>query len=354
MAGMTDSQVSGLTRWTIAFACGLAVTAATPVDAQSELRGRVLSDAGVPIPGATVTVSAVGYSIRTDSLGAFRLAGTPGSSLALSIRADGFVDDTATVVLARGRAVVRDFRLARDDIPVPAPNPSDRFVRGRVTDSDGGPLAWANIQVNGGRQYVSNDSGHFNVPVPGSGGVRLIVRRIGFEPVEVKLDVVPDTLLALRLASIPTALPEMRVTGRSPFVRLDMGGFYRRMQDVERGINRGYFITPEELELRRPVQVTSAVEHLPNIKVRARPGARFPLNRHLRIEDSQRCALTVYVDRVRVSPMLSRGTWIDEELNALLTPTALSGIEVYPRQAAAPPDFAIAPGTCGLVLIWTR
>jgi hypothetical protein len=43
--------------------------------------------------------------------------------------------------------------------------------------------------------------------------------------------------------------------------------FYDRMRDVERGINRGYFITPEDLEQRRPNFITQMLESYPSVRV---------------------------------------------------------------------------------------
>lgn len=64
--------------------------------------------------------------------------------------------------------------------------------------------------------------------------------------------------------------------------------------------------------------------------------------------------MTVYVDRVRVSPIRVRGTLYDESINSLITPTTLSGIEVYPTTLNAPPEFPPVPETCGVVLLWTK
>ena len=336
----------------------LALANDAAAQATSELRGRVVSDSGVPIGGATITIAAVGYSVRTDSLGLFRLTGTPGSTLSLSLRAEGFRDDTASVVLERGRLVRRDFTLVAESTPLPEANPSERVLRGQVTDPEGAPLAYANIQINGGRRYISDDSGRFTMPITVSGGFMLLFRRIGFNPEELKLDSVPTAVLRIRMSPAAASLPEMRVIASSPFASLNTYGFYRRMADVERGINRGYFITPEELQTRNPFMVTSAVEHLPNIRIRPAPfplmaGPKPPLN--LRIEDGIGCPLTVYVDRVRVSPVLSRGgSMRDEHINTLLVPTTMAGVEVYPRRAGAPPEFALSNGTCGVVLIWTK
>src|SRR6185503_11013715 len=151
------------------------------------LRGRVLSDSGTPIAGATITLTAIRYAVRTDSLGRFHLAGTPGSTLAISLQAPGFRDDTANVVLTRGRPVVRDFTMVSEATALPEANPSDRVWRVLVTSTENEPLAYANIQVNGGRRYVADDSGRINVPFRIAQSVSILARRIGYQPTEVRL-----------------------------------------------------------------------------------------------------------------------------------------------------------------------
>jgi hypothetical protein len=337
-----------------------------------EVRGRVQDEAGRPLAGATVTLSAIGYTVRTDSMGAFRLSGTPGGTLSLSITAGGYRADTATLVLPRSGMLTRDFTLVSSDSPPPVANPSDRVLSGRVTNTEGTSLAYANIRLNGGRVFVSDDSGRFTIPVNVSGGLRLLVRRIGFAPAEVKLPGMPDTAVTVALTAVATALPLTQVTARSPFASLDIHGFYRRMEDVlKRGINRGYFVTPEDLELRKTTLTTSVVEQFPNIRVRQKPPARQLLSNgkfadrqgqfggvpspwDLRIEDGTGCPLTVYLDRVRVSPNYRRGWVQDDQLNLLVQPSSLAGAEIYPTTLGAPPEFSLMPGTCGVVLLWTR
>lgn len=325
---------------------------ASIVVAQTELRGRVVDSTGRAIASASVTIGNLGFTLRTDSAGAFKFSGTPGSTLLLRIRATGYRADTASVVLPRSRFVESDFALVDENAPLPEANPSDRVLSGRVLDPIGTPLAYANIQLNGGRRFVADDSGRFRIPINMNGGFSLLVRRIGFEVGEVKLPSMPDTAITLRLAPVALALPETRVTAAS-FPSLDLHGFYRRMADAERGINRGWFITPEELDLRKPTLVTNAVEATPGARVRPIPGNTYDW-RKLRIEDSKGCPLTVYLDRIRIQPTRIRGTFVDEGINVLVPINHVSGIEVYPSQFGAPPEYRVESGTCGVVLLWTK
>lgn len=332
----------------------LAVPLVVHAQAGVQLRGRLLSADGMPVAGATVSIASLGYSVKSDSSGRFTLGGSAGSTLRLGFAAPGFRPDTASIVLPRRGAVERDFMLLDHDAPLPEANPSDRVLSGRVTDPQGTPLAYANLQLNGGRRVVSDDSGRFRIPVTTGGGLALLVRRIGFEPTEVRLSSMPDTAVAVRMIPTAVSLPETRVTA-APFQSLDMHGFYRRMADAERGINRGYFITPEELEQRRPRLVTSVVDGLPNLRIRQAamfPPTPYPQN--LRIEDARGCPMTVFLDRILIQPMRRRGAIENEAVNSLVTATSLAGAEVYPRTLSAPPEFPPMEGTCGVVLLWTK
>lgn len=349
--------------------------AAAPLAASGqsiELRGRILSDSGTPIVGATITLTSIRYSVRTDSLGRFHLAGTPGSTLGLTLQAPGFRDDTASVVLTRGRAVVRDFTMVSEAtaLPLPEANPSNRAWRVLVTTSDNEPLAYANIQVNGGRRYVTDDSGRIDLPARVAQSVTLLARRIGFAPTELQLTSVPDTAIRIKMNAVARTLETQVVTVRSPFVRLDLHGFYARMAEVERTARVGYFVTPEDLAMRNPQNVTDAVEQFPSIRLRPindvnycgkvpEPGqlCGHPNTRRLRIEDDSGCPFTVYLDGIRIQPSIVGLNAVDEQVNTLVQPHSVAGIEVYPRGVGAPsqyPPYGQANCRTGVVLIWTK
>jgi hypothetical protein len=316
------------------------------------LRGRVVDQDRVPVPNAEIAVTSVGYTVRADSQGYFALSGQPGAILHLSLRAPRYRGDTASVVLARGKALQREFTLESEDAPRPEANPGDRTLRGRITDTDGAPLSFANIQLNGGTRFIADDSGRFTIPI-GSQRLWLLVRRIGFDPAELRLESMPDTAVRISMTPLATALPETRVIGRAAIVSLDLHGFYQRMRDVERGANRGHFITPEELELRRPNNLTSAVQYVPTVRIRPIPGT-IPVWQNMRVEDSNKCPMTVYMDRMRIQPTTRGGRRVDEQVNLLALPTHIAGIEVYPRSLGAPPEYRPVEGTCGVVLVWTK
>ena len=328
-----------------------------------ELRGRVVGETGDAIAGATITLTQIGYAIRTDSSGTFVLAGTPGATLVFTLRAAGYRGDTAAVTLPRRGGLSREFKLVSEATAPPESNPSDRVLSGQVMDSDGRALAYANVQVNGGRKYISDDSGRFMISPP-AGRFGLLVRRIGFAPEEIKFDARPDTAIRVRMTAVATALPEQRITGRAAFVSLDLSGFYRRMRDAERGINHGFFITPEDFELRRPHLMTQMAEGYPAVFIKhnpANPRADVILGTPCSTPSKYcqpvglnlfRCVMTVYLDRVRIVGKL--GNMPDDFINELVVPSTVAAMEIYPRGVGAPPEYQSANGSCGVVLIWSK
>ena len=97
-------------------------------------------------------------------------------------------------------------------------------------------------------------------------------RRLGFSPVEIVVAGSTDTSLTIVMRPVAQRLSTIEVTGNSLSRKLDLRGFYDRMRDVERGIHRGSFITPEDLEARKPNYITQMIEGFPTIQVSALRG----------------------------------------------------------------------------------
>ena len=127
---------------------------------------------------------------------------------------------------------------------------------------------------------------------------------------------------------------------------LERRGFYERMRGVERGINRGYFITPEDLEQRRPNYITQMLENYPSIRVSGR-SLEFA-----RILGTGDCRMTVYLDGTGVIGKFDQRS--EDPINTIVKPSEIAGVEIYPRASAAPPAYQGLSGLCGVVLIWTR
>jgi hypothetical protein len=64
--------------------------------------------------------------------------------------------------------------------------------------------------------------------------------------------------------------------------------------------------------------------------------------------------MTIYLDNIRLNSLAGRYANAAPDIDAVLTPTAVAGIEVYTRRTNVPAGFQMLGGTCGVVLIWTR
>jgi hypothetical protein len=226
-----------------------------------------------------------------------------------------------------------------------AQDPARRSITGVVIDSARTPLAYANVTV-GQTRTIANDSGRFTLRTVGRGPVKLLVRRIGFEIAEVSLPAGADTTISVMMAPVPTRLSAVAITASSS-AKLELRGFYERMRDVDRGINRGYFITPEDLEQRRPNFITQMLEGYPSIRVSAMHGQHYA-----QILGVGGCKMTVYLDGVRIVGKLNPRA--EEPVNMMVKPNEIAGTEIYPRGVGAPPQYQSLNGACGIVLIWTK
>ena len=124
------------------------------------------------------------------------------------------------------------------------------------------------------------------------------------------------------------------------------------MRDAERGVNHGYFMTPEHFEFRKPYQITQMVEGLPAVFVK-KDGSGNPKKEMLvgapckprtepdpacvRIGSAMegfsssrvfRCVMTVYLDRVGIVGRVGGNS--DDFVNEMVVPSSVAAMEVYP------------------------
>jgi hypothetical protein len=258
---------------------------------------------------------------------------------------------------------------------VHAPAGHAQIVRGVVRqDPAGDPLQGAAIRLLDASDVVldevlSDDDGNFVIGLPSPGSYRLEVTRIGYTPGRSDLFTVgPDDepTVEIHLSVQPVRLDSLEVVGEPRSPRLEMVGFYRRLQEEV-----GHFILREEIERRSPRQATDLFYGYPGARVAIvnsltgeydiimRAGATMFLGRV--------CFPTVVLDGVVVrrggtaNPETGQQRWRVQtdaiELggwNALVEPADIEAIEVYPSAAGLPVQYAGSRSPCGAILIWTR
>jgi hypothetical protein len=230
---------------------------------------------------------------------------------------------------------------------VEAQDPSRRTVTGVVVDTSGNALPYVNVLL-GSNRLITSDSGRFSIRAPSRNAFKVMLLRIGYEPSEVTVPAGSDTTLRLAMTPVAVRLSAVQVLGVQMSSKLELRGYYDRMRDVERGINRGYFVTPEDIERRKPNFITQMFEGFPSIRVFVRGGGI----QGAQILGTGGCRMTVYLDGVRIIGKLNpRG---EEPVNLVVKPSEIAGAEIYPRGVGAPPQYQELNGSCGIVLIWTR
>lgn len=226
---------------------------------------------------------------------------------------------------------------------------------GIVRDATNRPVTGARVSLWGvDREAVTGERGTFVLDSVPAGTQTLEVRALGFEPVQqvVHLASSRPANVSVRLAERITALPEVAVRAAAS-ASLRVRQFNERLRDAERGINRGFLFTAEEIEKRGSV-LSDVFVTVPGITVlgsSVSPRKRVIFG-PLRQLDGSLCRMTIYLDGIRVVGGLSSdsGEAIDEMVHA----AEVLGVEVYPRAVGAPPQYQSLNGTCGIILIWTK
>lgn len=249
----------------------------------------------------------------------------------------------------------------------------DVLIRGIAQDSAGHPIPFANIDVEGLRRTVADDSGHFSLSAAAGQELVIDIRRIGFRRARLVVVPVRDTTLRIVLAPTAAVLPGQTIAATQPRKSLVISGFYRRMLDREKFINAGYFVTEEDIERRNPSRITQMLEGFPTVRVirfntqlmgNSVVGRPILHSQCYRETDPDclvpagvnRCPMTVYVDGRRINSLSAARTQLAYAfgLDGIVQPSAVAGIEIYTTPGRVPPEYQMLAGTCGAILMWTK
>ena len=227
---------------------------------------------------------------------------------------------------------------------------SRSVVAGAVVEpSTGLPIPNVEVRVLGTNRLTRSDSlGGFTLALDAG---RYLVRatRLGFGPRSIPIELAAgDTMtMAIEMDALPVVLSEVAVKAREERYRGKMAGFAERMRTST--APRSSFITRDEIERRRPPQLSTMIRER---------GGRI-----------QQCAgtATVYLDGAMLPPdkvtAPRRGrrtspTDRDPRIDDFISVDEVEAIEVYAGGANTPAEFlataprGLSPGCT--VLIWTR
>lgn len=217
-------------------------------------------------------------------------------------------------------------------------------VIGSVRAADESRLVGAHVQLLGtgrgdsGVTAVTEADGTFRFDRVPDGSARLAVRRLGFRPETLSVDVPQldggPVVIALERVAQPIAPVVVRESRRAPrlasaFERRRAGGF-------------GHYLTRADIERRNPQRTTDLLRELPGVTLTS-SGPRFRAAGR-----AQSCEPVYFLDGMP----LGSGTL---DLDAL-SPKSIEAVEVYSGAATVPAALrtAMAPGGCGAIALWSR
>lgn len=215
-------------------------------------------------------------------------------------------------------------------------------VSGTVTDSAGIGIFAAHVSLGaGGPAATSNERGEFRVAGVPRGPVVLSVRRLGYAPGSVQLEVAGAGIsgVVVRLTPLPTTLATVVVRrGRTQYSGR-LGGYYERLEQRRGGV----FITREQIDREKPRMLSHLLQHIPGIRARRMRGGGTGA-----VMRGRNCHPLVWIDG---TPMPSGEVDLDA-----ITPTSIHGIELYLGATTTPIQYQYnrSESSCGTILLWSR
>ena len=212
-------------------------------------------------------------------------------------------------------------------------------VTGIVTDPAREPILNAELVVltpgMAGRSATTDSRGHFNLGDFAAGPLSFRVRRLGYEPRVMDVQIGAgghNTSLEIALTIIPEELAKVFVTGAPG--RLEE--FFERRQT--RGAF-GRFFDQEQIRKKGPLLASDLFRNVPGVSVKTNPSG----GNAVRIRS---CQPMVLIDGQR-----SPGAELDE----ITSPSDIAAIEFYPSSAGVPAQYLERGNRlCGLILVWTK
>lgn len=183
------------------------------------------------------------------------------------------------------------------------------------------------------RSARTGEDGRFTFADVGDGEITLVVRRLGFKPASVVLTVGAESAehpIEISLDAVPSTLEGVEVIGRDSRLK----EFYQRRQQH----GTGQFMTHEEIEKMSPRYSSDLFRRVPGATLRTgRVGSTIRL---------RGCRPKVWIDGVPIR---------DVELDEVMTPGEIAGLEVYTWPGGIPPEYSDRDTrNCGAILVWTR
>jgi len=250
----------------------------------------------------------------------------------------------------------------------PAPAQSV-LLEGRVIDDGTGePIPGAQVILERRNEYIgrmaADEEGRFAFHVTTPGWYRLRASRIGYQRIRTPPLEIGEYLemeVEIRLSVDAVLLAPLEITARSHRSEsVVLADFYHRM---DRG--SGHYITRDQIERRRPANVTDVLATVPGVRItggggRASGGRHIQMGRALPGVGGGECPTQIFVDgnlvtrRGILSETATGGAAVPVPIDDIVRPADIEGIEVYRGLSSVPAEFMNENARCGVIGIWTR
>src|SRR4051812_7134806 len=216
-------------------------------------------------------------------------------------------------------------------------------LTGRVADAVGAAIVKAEILVTNTRfRAETGTDGRFELADLPSGPVEVIVRRIGFSPAKIPLDLGAGEMRDIRvlLSPVVMVMDSVSVVAEGPTIEKAFNGFEARKS---RGF--GTFITREQIEKKNPRVTTDLFRTVSGVKLLRESGT--PTVVSTRLGTTAYCPVRYFIDGASYQ-------LYGQSIDTMIQVADIGAIEVYPGGATVPPQFGGRESACGVIAIWTR
>lgn len=313
-----------------------------PLGPTGTLAGVVRDLGGAPIVRAIVSASGAARAAETDSVGRFELAGLPLGDRDVRVQRPGFEPLGFTVRIPEPGTLEVQLTLQPVTAGTPVTTKGALHIGGVVRDESGAPVPNVEVSAMDTQQSVTTDSaGRFRITEAMSGPHLLRVRKLGYVPRTVPVQL-RDTSLAfdITLQAQGVALSATTVTATKGRENFHLPAYYAR-----KAKETGAFIEQEEIERRRPAQLTDLFRSNTTLTVqRDRTGRQWV---ETRLGGQRRCVPILFVD----------GVYYKQEpglIDGMAPPDQVRAVEVYYGRGTVPSEFFRPGSECGVVAIWTK
>ena len=306
-----------------------------------------------PIQGVIVELPSRGFRLETNIAGRFTLSNIPTGNYTLELSHPDYHPTVGDFTIMRSG----EFDTFLEPVLEGGRDELMTGIVGVITDVRGGtPIDRVSVYVQPGGQGVQSDTrGRFTMEILTPGPKQFQFSALGYatrtETIEIEMDRV--TNVHVSLSPDPVELNPIEVTVERREFALQDAGYYTRQAE-----GFGNFIDREEIEARRPAEMSDVFSRLPGVELFADPDNA--LEKYIVLRGGRqsgfssgpygRCFPRVVLDGL----VINRGGDEPAMLDRVLDPAAVAGVEVFPTAAGVPAQYGGIGSSCGVILIWTR